>query len=186
MKRKLIAGVAGVALVSGVGLGMVQTAQAETPTPTAGSSELSGETANPTGRHDGHGGKGFDAAALATKLGLPAATVSDALTAVRDQTAATARPSPDATQAEREVARDARRTELAKALAAELNIDEATVTTALTQVQSEQEAERAAQTKATLDQAVTDGTLTQTEADAVQKALAAHIITTRDGGHGRR
>ncbi|TDW28431.1 hypothetical protein [Cryobacterium psychrophilum] len=190
MKRKLIAGAAGVALVSGLGLGLAQTAQAETPTPTASASAsaMPGDTTDPTGRHDGHGrgGKGIDAAALATTLGLPESTVSEALTAVRDQTESATRLSPDATQADREVAQDARQTKLAQALAAELNIDEATVTTALTDVQTEKEAEGAAESKANLDEAVTHGTLTQTESDAVQKAMDAHIIPTRDGGHGRR
>jgi predicted flavoprotein YhiN len=184
MKSKLITAAVGVALVAGAGLGLAQAAQAA-PAPTAGAS-ASAMTDDTSGRHDGRGGKGFDAAALATKLGLPEATVSDALAAVRDQTDSSTRPSADATQSEKEAARTARRSEIAKALAAELHLDEATVTTALTDIRTEKQAERAADTKVSLDQAVTDGTLTQTEADAVQKAIDAGIVGIRDEGHGRR
>ncbi len=186
MKKKLIAGAVGVALVSGAGLGIAQAAQAATPTPApnARSSATPGDTT--AGRHDGRGGKGSNAAALATKLGLPEATVSDALTAARDQTKSTTRPSPTATQAEKDAARAAHQTALATALAAKLNIDEATVTAALTAVQTEREAAEATAHKATLDLAVTNGTLTQAEADAVRKASDAGIVEIRDGGHGPR
>lgn len=187
MKKKLIAGVAGVALVAGVGLSMPQIAQAETLTTTASASVAPGKIAAPTDRLDGRGpgGNGIAAAALATKLGLPEATVSDALSAVRDKTEPATRPSANTTKTERDAARDSRHTAFAKALAAELNIDEATVTTAMAELQTERETARTANKKATLDQAVTDGILTQAEADAVKKANEAGIVFIRGGRHGR-
>ena len=190
MRKKLIAGAAGVALASGIGLGMTQMAQAETPapTPSTSSSTAPGDAASTTHRHEGrwHGGKGLEVSALATKLGLPDATVADALSAVRDQVQPATRPSPDATPAEREAAQGARQAALAKALAAELNIDEAKVTTALTELRTERVSLRTDSDKATLDKAVADGKLTRTETDAVQKAIDAGIVSTRGGGHGRR
>ncbi|MEO7586408.1 MAG: hypothetical protein ABIS84_00110 [Arachnia sp.] len=190
MRKKLIAGAAGLALASGIGLGMTQMAQAETPapTPSTSSSTAPGDTAPTTHRHEGrwHGGKGLEVSALATKLGLPEATVANALSAVRDQVQPATRPSPDATTAEREATQGARQAGLAKALAAELKIDEAKVTTALTELRTERLAARTAHEKATLDTAVADGKLTRTEADAVQKAIDADIVSTRGGGHGRR
>ncbi|MGV8896948.1 MAG: hypothetical protein ACOH10_08320 [Rhodoglobus sp.] len=189
MNKTLIAGAAGVVLVSGLGLGIAQTAQADTPT-SASNSDASAPTGDATnGRHNGHdgrGGKGFDAAALATKLGLSETAVSDAVTAVRDQTQSTDRPSADATQAEKIAAREARQAKFGAALATELNLDETTVTDALAELQAEKEAARAADRTAALDQAVTDGTLTQAEADAVQKSIDAGILPHRDAGSGRR
>jgi len=187
MKSKLIAGAAGIVLVAGTGLGLAQTAQADTLTATASDSP-SATPDETSGRHDGRGGKGFDVGALAARLGLPEATVSDALIAVRGHAGSATRPSAeDATQAERDAARTARQSELASALATELNIDETTVTTALTDVRTEKKAAESAERKASLDQAVTDGTLTQAEADAVQKAIDTGVIATRDhGGHGGR
>lgn len=191
MKKTLIAGAAGLVLASGVGLGLTQVAQAETtnPTPTISASataEAGDTTASEhRGGARGHGGRGIDTSGLATALGLPEATVSEALTAVRDQTDTT-RPSSDATEAEKDATKEARQTEFATALAAELNVDEADVTTALAEVRTEREAAQSVDEKATLDQAVTDGTLTQTEADGVQKAIDEGIVSTRGGGHGRR
>ncbi len=98
----------------------------------------------------------------------------------------TTRPSRDATQSERDAARDARQAELATALATELDIDEATVTAALTEIQTERDAAEAADEEAALGQAVADGTLSQTEAEAVQKAIDAGIVSIRGAGHGHR
>lgn len=173
MNKTLIAGAAGVVLVSGLGLGIAQTAQADTPVATtSGNTSLTTDGASGD-RNDRRGGTGFDAAALAAKLGLSEVTVSDALTAVRDQTEPTSRPSADATRAERVAAMDARQAAMATALAAELGIDETGVTTALAELRTEKEAGWAVDRKAALDQAVTDGTLTQAEADAVQKSIDA-------------
>jgi predicted flavoprotein YhiN len=186
MNKKLITGAAGVALASIVGLGMALPSQAQTSTITA-SAFTAGDTGSSShdGAQRGHGGKGFDAAALATKLGLTEAAVADAVAAVRDGIEPGTRPSEDATEAEREAAKDARQTAFATALASELNIDEATVTAALTEIRTEKQAERTAERKASLDQAVADGTLTQAEADAVQKAIDAGVMGPRNGGRGQ-
>lgn len=53
--------------------------------------------------------------------------------------------------------------------------------TALQELRSEGQAQRAAALKTKLDQAVTDGKLTQAEADAVTKAVESGVI----GGGGR-
>lgn len=71
----------------------------------------------------------------------------------------------------------------AATIAAELGLDEADVTAAIEEIQAEHEAERSERDQAVLDEAVTDGTLTQMEADAVAKAVEEGI--TRVGGFGR-
>ena len=50
---------------------------------------------------------------------------------------------------------------------------------------SEREAARTASDKEVLDKAVTDGTLTQAEADAVAKAVEEGIVRVRGGDHSR-
>jgi len=71
--------------------------------------------------------------------------------------------------------------ELAKSLASSLGIDEAKVTAALDELKSEAQAKHAAALKTKLDKAVSSGTLTQAEADAVTKAVEKGVI----GGGGR-
>jgi hypothetical protein len=71
--------------------------------------------------------------------------------------------------------------ELGKSLASALGIDEAKVTAALDELRTAEPAEHAAALKTRLDKAVTDGKLTQAEADAVTKAVANGVI----GGGGR-
>lgn len=183
MRTKLFAGVAGAALTAGIGLGVAQPAQAETPTPTPTSTAsaptstgLSPFRDRPEGR--GHGPATSNLSELAKTLGLPEETVSDALSTVRDQLRSQ-RPTTDA-------ARETRRDAMAKALAAELNIDENEVSEALSELQTERQTARLADDKATLDRAVTDGTLTHAEADAVQKALDAGVVAPRGGHHGHR
>jgi hypothetical protein len=118
----------------------------------------------------------MDAAELATKLGVDEAKVTEALQAFREANKPTTPPAegekPDA--ATREAA-------LAKSLAASLGIDEAKVTAALDELRTAEQAEHAAALKTRLDKAVTDGKLTQAEADAVTKAVEAGVI----GGGGR-
>ncbi|EAR25555.1 hypothetical protein A20C1_04791 [marine actinobacterium PHSC20C1] len=144
MKKKLIAGAAGVVLASSVALVAALPANAETLTPTAESSSAS-ETGGTTSEHragHGHRSKGFDAEALATKLGLTETVVADAVSAVRESAEPAPRPASDATEEERTAARDAHRSAFATALATELKIDEATVTSALTDLRAEKEANR--------------------------------------------
>jgi DNA-binding transcriptional regulator YdaS (Cro superfamily) len=118
----------------------------------------------------------MDASALATKLGVDETKVSDALKAFRDANKPTTPPAegqkPDA------ATRDAA---LAKSLADGLGVDEAKVAQALQDLRTEAQADRAAELKTRLDQAVTDGKLTQAEADAVTKAVQNGVI----GGGGR-
>jgi hypothetical protein len=65
---------------------------------------------------------------------------------------------------------------LAKSLAGKLGIDEAKVSAALTEIRAAAQAERAAALKTRLDKAVSEGTLTQAEADAVTKAVEKGVI----------
>jgi hypothetical protein len=116
------------------------------------------------------------ASALAEKLGVEEAKVTDALKAFREANKPTSPPAggekPDAT------ARDAA---LAKALAESLGIEESKVTAALAELRTEAQADRAAALKTRLDKAVADGKLTQAEADAVTKAVEQGVIG--GGGH---
>jgi hypothetical protein len=111
------------------------------------------------------------AAELSSKLGVPQDKVATALQEIRDENKPT--PNPDAGQrpdpAERDIV-------LAKALAEKLNIDEAKVKAALDEIRSERQAAQAAALKDRLDAAVKAGTLTQAEADAVQKAVDKGVI----------
>lgn len=198
MRKSLIAGAAAASLA--LGMGMTQLAQAETitpsPTPSATSSTAPENTTpirnrqehrgHESVRHEGRGveGRGPDVSALATALGLPEADVRDALSAVRQSTM-DSRPN-NAGPAERDAAREEHQAAFAKALADELGIDEATVVKAMEGLQRERMAAPSIRDKAVIDQAVADGTLTQTEADAVQKAIDSGIVSTRGGGHGRR
>ena len=68
---------------------------------------------------------------------------------------------------------------LAASLAKSLGIDEAKVTAALEELRTAEQADHAAALKPRLDQAVTDGTLTQAEADAVTKAAENGVIGGR-------
>ncbi|WP_255767909.1 hypothetical protein [Pseudarthrobacter sulfonivorans] len=193
--RRITLGLAAAALALGAGIGVAGVASATTtptPAPSAGSStSTDGSTGTaPTdgrggrGGHGGHGGFGFggeDATELATKLGVDQTKLTDALKAFRDANKPAAgtgkgtsadgtRPDPAAMQAE-----------LAKSLAASLGIDEAKVTAALEELRTAEQTEHAAALKTRLDKAVTDGKLTQAEADAVTKAVQNGVI----GGGGR-
>ncbi len=66
--------------------------------------------------------------------------------------------------------------EMASALASKLGIDASKVTTALTELRTAEEADRQKAFDDGLAQAVTDGTLTQADADAVPKARKAGVI----------
>lgn len=192
MKNKAIIGISAAVLTAGLGIGAAQFASADTTTPTPTPSVTS--SAGQGGDHDsdstGRGGRSGaldkDSSSLATKLGVDETKLKDAVEAARKATrpADDQTKSSDKTQAEREAARTEREAAFAKALASELGIDESKVTSALQELRTERQAERAADDKAVLDQAVTDGKLTQTEADAVQKAVDAGIVRVH-GGRGR-
>ncbi len=193
--KRITLGVAAGALALGAGLGVTGMATAATtPSPSAtetgatpeGTAPADGTTAGGGfgwhggfGRHGGHqGDRGRLAAALASKLGVDEAKVTEALKAFREANKPSAPPAEGSTEAARpdRAARDAA---LAKALAEKLGIDEAKVTAALKEIRSEAQAERAAALKARLDKAVSDGTLTQAEADAVTKAVEKGVIGGR-------
>lgn len=189
--KRTAAVIAAGALTVGAGLGVAGLASAEpsaspSATPSASSSTQPGapgdrgERGGPGGgRHGGGHGVRMDSAALAEKLGVTEAKLTEALTAIHeakkaaDKPAAGEKPDPAA-----------HRAELAKALAEKLGIDEAKVTTALTELDEARTAERTAAFKTKLDAAVKAGTLTQAEADAVLKAAKAGVIPA--GGHGPR
>lgn len=191
--RRITLGLTATALALGAGIGVAGMASATTtptPTPSSSTSADAGTSTAPAdgqggrGGHGGHGGFGLGgdhAAELATKLGVDQTKLTDALKAFRDANKPAAgtekgmpadgtRPDPSAMQAE-----------LAKSLAASLGIDEAKVTAALEELRAAEQTEHAAELKTRLDKAVTDGKLTQAEADAVTKAVQNGVI----GGGGR-
>ncbi|GGH89784.1 hypothetical protein ACFFGR_11990 [Arthrobacter liuii] len=182
--KQMTLGLSAAALALGAGIGVAGMASATTttpaPTPSASSSATAdggtGSTPDGMGRH-GRGGHGMEqASALAAKLGVDEAKVTDALKSFRDANKPSTPPAdgqkPD--PATREAA-------LAKSLAQSLGIDEAKVSAALQEIRSEEQSEHAAELKTRLDKAVTDGKLTQAEADAVTKAVQNGVI----GGGGR-
>jgi hypothetical protein len=75
--------------------------------------------------------------------------------------------------------RSALQSALAASLAEALGLDEATVQTALDDLEAERRAERSADLQGRLDAAVADGSLTQDEADGAAKAVELGIL----GGH---
>lgn len=182
--KKMTLGLSAAALALGAGIGVAGVASATTtptPTPSANSSASAdgGATQGGMGKHGGHGGERgvAQASALAEKLGVEEAEVTEALQAFREAnrpgtppaegTAPSEGSKPDA------AARDAA---LAKSLAESLGIEESKVTAALEELRAERQAEKAAALKTRLDQAVADGKLTQAEADAVTKAVENGII----------
>ncbi|MFD5277299.1 hypothetical protein ACFWIX_07015 [Pseudarthrobacter sp. NPDC058362] len=183
--KKMTLGLSATALALGAGLGLAGMASATTPapSPSAGASAESG-TAAPEGGMGMHGGRGMhgggmhgaeQASALAGKLGVDKADVTEALQAFHEANR------PFSPPAEGRPDRATREANLAKSLAEALGIEEAKVTAALGELRNEAQAERAAALKDRLDQAVTDGKLTQAEADAVAKAVEAGVIG--GGGH---
>ncbi len=177
MTKRIILGVSTAVLAAGVGLGAAQLAQAETASPSPTPTTSAGATA--PSQDQGHGGRhgrgGFrDVSGLAEKLGVEETTLRDAIDKVRG-----------AASEDREADRSAREAAFAQALAEALGIDESKVTAALDELRSEREAARTASDKEVLDKAVTDGTLTQAEADAVAKAVEEGIVRVRGGDHSR-
>jgi len=166
------------ALVGGIGVaGMASATTTPAPAPSASSSasaDWSTGTA-PGGGMGKHGGRGGErgiaqASALAEKLGVEEAKVTEALQAFRDAKPTT--PPAEGTKPDA-ATRDAA---LAKSLSGTLGIEESKVTAALAELRAEKQAEKAAALKTRLDQAVADGKLTQAEADAVAKAVENGVI----------
>lgn len=185
-RTKIALGLGAAAVAVGAGLGLAGMASATTtpsPAPTTSSTAPGGNDADGHGmrggRH-GHGGAEFGARAkdLAAKLGVDEAKVADALKVFRDANRPAtppATPPADGQKPDRAAMQKA----LAASLAKSLGIDEAKVTAALDELRTAEHAEHAAALKSRLDQAVKDGTLTQTEADAVTKAAEKGVIGGR-------
>lgn len=181
--KKIILPAAAVLAIGAGSLGVAQFALADnqTPSPSASPETDSGRPAAPGERHS-RGGKaamkGIDAAALASKLGVDEAKLTAALDKARETAKPATGPGPRTAQEG-----SAMRDKLAEALASELGLDKSAVASALEELRVAAQAERRASFKTKLDQAVTDGTLTQAEADAVLKAAEAGVIGM---GGGRR
>ncbi|MDQ0734901.1 hypothetical protein [Arthrobacter agilis] len=166
-RRKMALGIGAAALVAGTSLGITGMANAATTaTPEPSASASAAPDAEGRGGGGGRHGGGFDAAALAEKLGVEEAAVQDALQSSREDTGGR----PD---------RNALQSALAASLAEALGLDEATVQTALDDLEAERRAERSADLQERLDAAVADGSLTQDEADGAAKAVELGIL----GGH---
>jgi hypothetical protein len=160
-------------LALGAGFGVANMASADTtptPTPTTGTPSPGADRG-----WAGHSGRGLRAGdfvtELASKLGIDEAKVAEALRAIKEENRPSGRPDP-ATKpdlAERQAA-------LARALSSKLGIDEAKINSALDEIRAAHQSERDAALKARLDAAVQSGTLTQAEADAVQKAVDQGVI----------
>lgn len=175
-KLALGLGATGVALVTGLGVTSAAYASTTTPTPTpsasASADASTGGQAAGKGGHGRGGGFGVQASALATKLGVDEAKVKAALKTFREAN----KPAAGSTTPGTKPDRSARDAALAASLAKSLGIDEAKVTAAIQEIRTEEQAERAAALKTRLDKAVTDGKLTQAEADGAAKAVAEGII----------
>jgi hypothetical protein len=187
-KKTTAMAVAAGVVTLGAGLGVATLASADptaTPsaTPSASPSASPSQSATPDGRgpggHRGPGEHGAREDALATsladKLGVTEAKVVAALQKFREDN----KPDPGATKPTPGTTRPdptARDEALAKSLAGSLGVDEAKVKTALAEIRSAAQADRAAALKTKLDAAVKAGTLTQAEADAVTKAVDQGVI----------
>ncbi|GIH99286.1 hypothetical protein [Planobispora takensis] len=173
-RTKRIAVVAGIGTAVAGGLVMPIAAWASEPAPTPSSSATTGSgTSSDTTRGGRHGDRGRMAAELAEALGLDEAKVTAALEKVRGA----GRPSGTDKEAGRE--------QMAEALAAELGVGADKITAALDTLRRQRSAEAEAELSERLKAAVTAGTLTQAEADAVLKAHKAGLLGGHHGGrHG--
>ncbi len=209
--KKLVVGGAAVLATAGIGLGLTQLANADSnspkPTESSSVSVATGQAGNRQGgsvdgQRGGPGGgmmglRGIDTAALAQKLGVEESKLNEALQSLRQSQGPGGAPGQgqlsgngtgQATEGGQgqlpaappgESGAGDRETEIAKALAQALGLEESTVTTAIQEVRTEAN-------KKVLDQAVSEGKLTQAEADAVAKAAASGIAEVRGAGGGPR
>lgn len=184
VKKKLAIAGTSALLAAGLGVGVAQFASADpTTTPSPSPSQSGTQTQNQNGEGNrGEGRMGTEMAKeLAAKLGLDESKVTTALQeahkALRDDS-----DFKTMTPQQRHEA-------LAKQLASKLGVSESKVKTALDEIQGAHRAEARTEFKTRLDQAVKDGKLTQTEADAVLKAWDAGVLGQgmgRGGGGPRR
>ncbi len=176
------AGIISVGSLLGVALAQADPTDSPSSSSSAAAQDSSEMSAGMGGRHHGRVGMNpqASAAALAEKLGLDETSVADAMQAAREAT----RPERPAEATEpTETDRSAQQAAFVKELASQLGVEEADVTQALDELRAAADAERQASFQTRLDAAVTDGTLTQSEADAVMKAAKAGIIGFGGGRH---
>ncbi|MCC2592417.1 hypothetical protein LKO27_03140 [Tessaracoccus sp. OS52] len=192
MFNKKITAISTAAIAAGLGLGAVQLANAETPTPTPDTTASPSATASAAteddqafgrGRH-GAMGHGQDLAELAEKLGVAQADLEAAFEAARDEVGipemGAGRPADRSGMVDSE-----HRTAIVEAVASELGLTADEVTEAMDELRAEHQAQRAESDQEVLDSAVSAGTLTQAEADAVAKAIEEGIVHVRGGGPNR-
>lgn len=130
--------------------------------------------------------------AALTGLGLTGAAGVLALT-LAGPGIASAEPTPGASasataQSDRDAARQQREDAFAAALAQELGLDKAKVAAAVDKVRTAQaeegKAQRVAELKTKLDEAVAAGKLTREQADAILAAAEAGVLPGGHGPHG--
>lgn len=184
LTTRTIATLGGLVVATGIGLGGLAVANAQDATTTSATptSQLAG---SPTagGRADGQRGNQL-AAALADALGVDAETVRQALGEVREEQ----RSATDETGGSRAVAPPsqedgtAHEREMATSLAEKLGVDADAVFNAMSEARAMQDQERADALTARLDEAVAAGTLTESDATSVRKAVEAGVINTHGPG----
>ncbi|WP_440086264.1 hypothetical protein [Streptosporangium sp. LJ11] len=183
-KRMIIIAGVGAALAGGLAVPVAAWATSPTPTPSSPSPVTpgtghDGAEHGPRGGHGGPGVRGHHgemAAKLAEILGVDEAKVTAALEELRKE-GGPGRPPKDAEQAApREEAGQAAVRARAEALAAKLGLTADKVAAALETLHRQRGAEAEAAMAERLKAAVTAGTLTQAESDAVLKAYRAGLL----------
>lgn len=167
MKKVIIPAAAVISLGLG-GFGIAQLASADPGTAPDQTTSSSTQGNHGRGKH----GPRFDTASLAKKLGVEESKLKTALDEARTALRPTAEQKANGERPDRAAMED----RLAGSLSQSLGIDKAKVSEALQAVHDEKDAQAKANLKSRLDQAVTDGKLTQSEADAVVKASDAGLI----------
>lgn len=177
--------VAGVGIaIGGVGLASADDTSTDQESTSASGSATPGEARGHGQGPGGRGGAGLPVAELAEALGLDEADVTAALEAIRDESKPEAPAEGEARTQPSEADREARQAEMVSALAEELGVSEQEITDALDSVQSENQSEARTGLSDRLDEAVTDGTLTESDKESVLKAFDAGVLGGGHGGHG--
>lgn len=192
-------GIARIAVAGGItaigltlgGVAMANAADSDTTT----NSTSTSTTAAPADREGGFGHRGGPggpggaemAQELATKLGIDEEKVADALDAVREDLPKPEKPAAgEKPTAPTEAERAERQAAFAKALAKELDVSTAKVTSALEAIHAAHEAEHRDALATRLDTAVKAGELTTTDKASVLKAFDAGVLGGGPGGPGGR
>ncbi|MGJ6963540.1 hypothetical protein ACSDR0_16675 [Streptosporangium sp. G11] len=178
-KRMIIIAGVGTALAGGLAVPVAAWATSPTPAPSSSATPGTAPDGTERGPHGGHGGRGGHgeiAAKLAELLGLDEDKVTTALEEVRGAGGPGRPPRGAGQAAPRDEARKAALQEHAEALAAKLGITADKVTAALETLRQQRGAEAEAVLAERLKAAVTGGTLTQAESDAVLKAYRAGLL----------